>query len=416
MKTKLQLLIISISLVIAHNESYGCDAPPIPFEGTFKIDGPSSVCSGETATYSFTTLNACLRSAVFSVENGGSIPGAIYSDGNFRVEWVNNTGSPITGKIHAFITYYDLGCDPRKGSKTKTETESVTIKPNTIPNTPNPISISQSRDEYTFSTFSSNATYYEWTSSGGTVLSTTDGPSLRVRSTGCRISVSVRAVQEGCDGSLQYSFNQGARQNISIPATPSRPYKEFQFDGRTGVYRVNAVPGATSYEWRLTGSGLQVNYSTSISANVICNNSTASGSLSVRAKNSCGASVYSSSLPIACSSFGCPTLLAGGKTAEAGTVVQLSGDEIEDVPEDKFHIVPNSVAKGSEIQIFICFPLTGNANDGNVYLRDSNGNIEAQYTSTNGELLINTSNLTTGIYFLSTTISGQLVTKRLVVE
>lgn len=236
--------------------------PPAPAS----ITGLTTVCSGNTYTYSVAT-----------------VAGASSYAWNFPSGWV---GSSSTNSIT--VTAGNSGTVSARTSNScglsSAATKSVTVNPR--PAQPGAMTGNINICQGTVNTYSvavvSGATSYTWTlPSGWSGTSTSNSISTTASSTSGTISV---AANNSC--------GPGTARTISVNVTPI-PASPSLISGNssicpnaTNTFSVSTVSGATSYTWTLPGGWSGSSTSNSITSTANSNG----GAISVAANNTCGSS------------------------------------------------------------------------------------------------------------------------------
>jgi uncharacterized repeat protein (TIGR03803 family) len=134
-----------------------------------------------------------------------------------------------------------------------------------------------------------NATGYSWSysGSGATINGTTNSVTVSYASNATSGNLKVQGTNNCGNGPFSANFPVlvNALPGPAGPVTGSSNVCQ----GQNGVnYSISSVPGASSYVWSYTGTGVTINQSTSTSVSVNFAANATSGNLSVYAVNSCG--------------------------------------------------------------------------------------------------------------------------------
>ena len=239
---------------------------------TSLIASPSTICSGESTTLTVQGGSLGAGASWFYYDGGCGVNG--FASGG---DGYNPTVSPTTT-----TTYYVRAV----GTYNTTSCASVTVYVNNEPSQPGTITGNSTfclGDNESFSISSvSGATSYTWEYTGGGTpsgigtsisFSPTSSGTLRVRA------------NNSCGSS---SWRE---KSITVNSEPSQPGtitgNSTVCSGDNESFSISSVSGATSYTWEYTGGGTPSGTGTSISFSP-----TTSGTLRVRANNSCGSSSW----------------------------------------------------------------------------------------------------------------------------
>jgi len=235
------------------------------------ITGNTTMCSGTSETYSIGAVTGA-TSYTWTLPSGWS--------GTSTTTSITVTSGTSSGTV-SVVANNACGSGLSRAL-------SVSITP--IPNTPGPISGSNSVCTGATQTYSitavSGATSYVWTLPSGWSGSST-GTSITVTTGNAGGNVSVLSVNN-CGVS-----NTTRTLAVTVSVTPSQPGT---ITGTTSVclgssqtYHISAVSGATSYTWTLPSGWSGTSTTTSITTIVGASN----GNISVTANNGCGTSIAS---------------------------------------------------------------------------------------------------------------------------
>jgi len=242
------------------------------------ISGPSSnVCAGSTQTYGCTSVAAATSYQWTAPTNATIVSGQ--GTQTVTVSYASNFGASGT------LSVKSQNCFGLSTARTLT-VYNIPGTPGTISGAVNNV-CSGSVLTYTIAAVP-GATSYTWTAPTNTTIMSGQGTnsiSLSIGSAFASGTLSVRAVS---------SCGQSAARTLGLsknPVTPSAMVGQTSnlCGGGQFTYSVPAVSGATSYQWTVpTGCTIVTNNGNSIVLNIPSTFS--SGTLSVRAYNSCGGS------------------------------------------------------------------------------------------------------------------------------
>ena len=278
---------------------YGNTVASVSISGT-----PSSpICTGANVAFTTTTLN------------GGTLP---------EYQWLKN-GTPISGAnsptyqtselIDGDVISVRMTTNKPCATPAVSVSNSLTYSINTIPETPSTISgnitVCQGQQAVYSVTPISGATSYLWIlPNGWTGTSTSNSITATIGASSGNISVSAH---NSCGSSSVTSLY------VNVNPLPDQPEEVSGLanvcSGISLTYSTNLVPHATSYTWTLPSGWI----GNSISESIDVTSGSNSGTISVKANNSCGSSVVrtfnvnSSSVP------NMPTNIIGNTTVCNGT-------------------------------------------------------------------------------------------------
>jgi hypothetical protein len=238
-------------------------APPTP--GT--ISGSTSICDGSSNTYSITAVPGA-TSYTWTLPGGWS--------GTSTTNSINTTANTTSGNITVAANNSCGNSSP----------QTLVITVNTTPTTPTTISGLTTICDGTSNTYSitavPGATSYTWTLPGGwSGTSTTNSINTTASATSGNITVTA-------DNTCGSSSPQTLAITVNTaPATPGTISGSASIcDGSSNTYSITAVPGATSYIWTLPGGWSGTSTTNSINTTA----SGTSGNITVAADNTCGTS------------------------------------------------------------------------------------------------------------------------------
>ena len=238
----------------------------------------TTICPGENVTFTAVPTN------------GGSSPSYIWKIGSAVQSGNSNTfsttsltnGQPVTVELTSNATC----ASPTSATSSPIN---VTVKAD-APATPGAITgeavVCPGISSLTYSIASvANATSYEWSlPNGWTGNSTSNSINVTSGNTG-NGTITVKAKND-CGTSLARSFDVEVMD--ATPNTPGTITGDAQVcPGLTKTYSIAAVSGATAYEWTLPSGWSGTSTSNSID---VISASSGNGTISVKAKNSCGTS------------------------------------------------------------------------------------------------------------------------------
>ncbi|MEP2772856.1 MAG: hypothetical protein ABJH05_11955 [Fulvivirga sp.] len=276
------------------------------FSKQFQVLGQGSACHGDESNYVlvpeyiYGIPQGCFVSDIERVDISSN--GILKSTGssNLLIEWHNQTTNEVEVQVSVLywgsLFFMNYGCTQ---PMLLARTFKVKVKPAyaSKPTTPSPVNFTfSSGGNYTLTTNSSGADQYKWVVNGGSIINTSNTRTLQVRpsSGSCGLSGFVQAINNGSCGAKAYSTKKYFSKTIS---TPSRPgvISEYEIDNSRSSYSINPVSYASRYEWTLSATGIDIQSNSSRTSVILsCSSSSGSGTLRVRAVNTCGKSSYSS--------------------------------------------------------------------------------------------------------------------------
>ena len=324
------LLLFAVFSFISIMKSLACAPSRVD-----KISGPQTVCFSTTEKYKLVNENCLLAVTDVRVSSNGTLVRDITNSTNeFEVRWENNGSSNATGQIEIDIQYFSGDCPSTFiQPSSKTVTYNVTILPK-YPSVaqPNPISRTNAPtllakyDGYGFYQFSTTSSDspdgYSWSVNGGTITNNYGNYIyIKGNSGSCVLTASVRAYRNNCAGIKQYSQSRGITYSLTTPSNPGSIMGDASITTSQNVqgfylgseeYSVSPVSGATGYHWSLSSSSSDLFIKTIGVPPVIPKGNTIeisargagfkSGTLFVRAFNTCGQSLSQSSVEITAAS------------------------------------------------------------------------------------------------------------------
>jgi large repetitive protein len=209
---------------------------------------------------------------------------------------VNGSGNSVTVDFSTTATAGTLRVFTQNACGTNTSPQTVTIAVDLLPATPASFTqstavICQAENNVAYAvTTVSGATNYTWSYSGSGVTINDNGNNATLDFDGTATNGTLSVVAENnCGTSTAITLN------ITVNSSPDAPTgfvtaPATACQGATTVaYEVNAVSGATSYNWTYSGTGVTVTGSgNAVTLNF--DNAATDGTLSVTAENSCGTS------------------------------------------------------------------------------------------------------------------------------
>lgn len=234
------------------------------------IAGPASLCQGETATYTATTVVGA-SSYTWTVPAGVTINSGQNTQ-SINVTWNSNSSGNICATANNMC-----------GSSMPT-CLNVAITPAQAPGQPvgNAAICAGSTETYSITAIS-NASTYTWTVTGGNIVSGQGTTGITVDWGNSNGSVCVNAT-EPC----------GISQDVCLPVTiqtiPIAPViagNGNSCPGDTAAYTLSLISNATTYHWQVTNGAIVSGQNTD-HIQVLWNNNAASGTVCANAANSCG--------------------------------------------------------------------------------------------------------------------------------
>jgi len=262
------------------------------------ISGNSTVCYGTSNTYSISP----------------SILDVVHYTWTYPSSWTNysynqnsiTANTNQTGNVYAKPYIPDCNCSGTQVSK------SVTVNPLPSAATISGTTACCEGATATFSATSTNATSFTWTAPSSWSPSSGTGSnfSTTVGSSGTTVSVTPsNSCGDGVNGYKSLTIT-------NIPSTPGQISGPSSVcNGQQSTFSISSVSGATSYTWTLP-SGWSGN---STSTSITCTPGSSSGSISVKANNSCGSSQQSWYTVAVSSAPSQPGSISGSTTVCSGT-------------------------------------------------------------------------------------------------
>ena len=134
------------------------------------------------------------------------------------------------------------------------------------------------------------ATSYRWSilGTGWTGTSTTTSITITAPATSNGATLVVRA-ENACGNSLERCYPLPTYNSLVLPISPNINRPAFHCTSTSAIYRVNAVPGVTQYNWVIVGAGWSVASATTDSNKVSITAGTGPAVLTVTGQSGCSA-------------------------------------------------------------------------------------------------------------------------------
>lgn len=258
-----------------------------PPDAPASIAGSTTICQGQTATYTTTTV-ADATNYIWTVPSGVVINSGQNTQ-SINVTWNSNAGGNVCAAANNLC-----------GTSTPT-CIAVSVSPSITPMLPvGAVNVCAGATENYSIPPIAGVSAYSWSISGsGSIVSGQGTTAVVVNWAGSNDTICINATGT-CGVSPDVCLPIVV---TSIPASPSLSGPQIACPGQTVGYSVSAVPGATTYQWQITngtitsGQGttnIQVTWNTNATAGIVC----------VNAANTCGNSAdncfnVSLSIPIA---------------------------------------------------------------------------------------------------------------------
>jgi len=237
------------------------------------INGPASVCQGASVTFSTPAVTGA-TSYTWTFPAGVTVTSGANTN-SVTVLWNNTTGGNVCVKAVNSCGMSAQICIP------------VSVYPTVTSSQPQGSAAVCANSNVTYTIPSNpNVTTYTWTVTGGTISTGQGTNTITVHwGTGTSGNVCV-SVQGACAPSPNACLPV---QITSAPAMPNIIGNATACATGTGAYNVTAVSGATSYHWSITNGTITSGNGTA-NVNVTWDANVSSGSICVRAVNTCDSS------------------------------------------------------------------------------------------------------------------------------
>lgn len=375
-----------------------------------QISGPSTVCGGQTVTYTVDNLPCFVQIDGADRLNHGTISSGP-TPNTFTITWANTTSGIIYDEFDIYITGNWIANSACQNYYKYTLY--VTIRPSTtFVNTPSTPTVTLvSGHLYQFSTASSNSTSYEWVVTGGTIQGSATGGTINVlRNSGsCTFSAKARGRALGCAGTIYSSYSSTKSYTVPIPPVGGIGGTSYLYPYASATYTpsftaTNVEQGGVN-SWTLSDPGGKLSWYSVGNTAYVSNGSPSStlyfATLTCTVSNGCGTKVVSQSL------------MYGGMSGMSARIDQTSQGDVSQSIEST-NVFPNPASEGDAITIE--FPAGAEVDQYAVY--DKRGQmVRTQKISRDEPMNLSLGQLRAGQYVVHVLRKGKIIErKKLIIE